>query len=65
MASKKPKRKIDYLQLLTWLCRETKEEVPKDIDFYSDFQLMNLCNEKLIKLDALPFTFDELEQDLI
>lgn len=58
------KKKTDYKLLLKWLCRELKQDVPKNIDFYSDYQLIDLCNKKLVELDCLPFTFEEMEDEV-
>ena len=56
--------RCNYEQLVVKLLLIANEKV-KNLKYLSDYQLLCMLNELLIKLNLIPFTIEELEMDLV
>jgi hypothetical protein len=56
--------RCNYEQLVVKLLLITNGKV-KNLKYLSDYQLLCILNELLIKLNLIPFTIEELEMDLV
>ena len=54
----------NYEQLVVKLLLIANEKV-KNLKYLSDYQLLCMLNELLIKLNLIPLTMEELEIDLV
>jgi hypothetical protein len=54
----------NYEQLVVKLLLIANEKV-KNLKYLSDYQLLCMLNELLIKLNLIPLTIEELEMDLV
>ena len=54
----------NYEQLVVKLLLIANEKV-KNLKYLSDYQLLCMLNELLIKLNLIPLTIEELEIDLV
>jgi hypothetical protein len=54
----------NYEQLVVKLLLIANEKV-KNLKYLSDYQLLCMLNELLIKLNLIPLTTEELEMDLV
>ena len=54
----------NYEQLVVKLLLIANEKV-KNLKYLSDYQLLCMLNELLIKLNLIPLTMEELEMDLV
>ena len=62
---KKYNLRSNYESLLARLSIVSGLLVHRDVRLMSDFQIMNLINFRLIRLDAIPMDENELNRELI